>query len=53
MHKKTHKTAGLVRREVNWTEAKITGLGPAVQREFRAMHTQPDSTFCKTNFSLK
>ena len=37
MHKKKHKTAGLVRHKVYWTEPKITGLWPAVQREIRAL----------------
>ena len=37
MDKKNHKTAGLVRHKVHWTEAKITGHGPAVQRELPAL----------------
>ena len=38
MHKnKKKETAGLVRHKVYWTEAKITGLRPAVQREIRAL----------------
>ena len=41
MHKnKKKETAGLVRHKVYWTEAKITGLGPAVQRKIRALKWQ-------------